>query len=161
MLKHVHYLHIPTDRWTLFSGKAHSLSQAPHHMCEGFTYVSRRVSRKSPPFIHQHHHHAGSGQPVSSWDAIQSLMLNTVEQRFCFADKMLSSQEVLLLRGLPVSQDFAELPYLLPGPHPHRKVLRSKAAQTHAGHPQQCPGTTKHAREKKTAVWIPQDPFGL
>lgn len=108
MLKYVHYLHIPTYRWTLFSGR-HTLSHAPHHTCEGFTYVSRRVSRKSPPFIYQHHHHAGSGRPVSSWDAIQSLILSTVEQRFCFADKMLSSGEVLLLRGLPVSQDFAYL----------------------------------------------------
>lgn len=114
-----------------------------------------------PPFIYQHHHHAGSGRPVSSWDAIQSLILSTVEQRFCFADKMLSSGEVLLLRGLPVSQDFAELPYLLLWTFSSTSQGAAVHGRWNPRRTQQCPGATRHTREKKTAVWTPQDPFGL
>lgn len=90
MLKHAHYFHIPVHQWTGLSGR-HTLPHAPHHSCVRFHPNPLWFTSTTTMLVFSEQH-------FRLWGAIQSFILNTVEQRICFADRMLSRWGSLDLR---------------------------------------------------------------
>lgn len=90
-LNHAHYLHIAVWIPMNFPSRRHTPPCASHSCVRFHKCIQQRFTQIPCVYQHTTTCWSYSEQHCCSWDAIQTLILNTMEQRWCFTNKMLST----------------------------------------------------------------------